>query len=211
MKYNDKVKLALETIEEAVDRKIMKEGDAFAKIDSAVSKAVDFPSERELRDFRGSKDAPKSGLHDTTKSSMQSLMQSLSGAMKGSNSDFETIKTQMKAVDAQLKAEKARQAIHGEYQKKLGEVEKEFATVPAKDKKTAPVKAPAKAAEKSAPAKAKKEEVKPADKKGMKPSNKKKMELDEADDENPCWDGYKKLGMKQKGGKSVPNCVPNKK
>ena len=23
-----------------------------------------------------------------------------------------------------------------------------------------------------------------------------------------CWDGYKQVGMKQKGGKSVPNCVP---
>jgi hypothetical protein len=23
-----------------------------------------------------------------------------------------------------------------------------------------------------------------------------------------CWDGYKQLGMKDKGGKSVPNCVP---
>jgi hypothetical protein len=23
-----------------------------------------------------------------------------------------------------------------------------------------------------------------------------------------CWDGYKQIGMKKKGGKSVPNCVP---
>ena len=23
-----------------------------------------------------------------------------------------------------------------------------------------------------------------------------------------CWDGYEAVGMKQKGGKSVPNCVP---
>lgn len=23
-----------------------------------------------------------------------------------------------------------------------------------------------------------------------------------------CWDGYKQIGMKNKGGKSVPNCVP---
>lgn len=25
---------------------------------------------------------------------------------------------------------------------------------------------------------------------------------------NECWDGYKQVGMKMKGGKSVPNCVP---
>jgi len=23
-----------------------------------------------------------------------------------------------------------------------------------------------------------------------------------------CWDGYKKIGMKKKGNKMVPNCVP---
>jgi hypothetical protein len=28
------------------------------------------------------------------------------------------------------------------------------------------------------------------------------------EDENPCWKGYKQLGMKDKGGKQVPNCVP---
>lgn len=30
--------------------------------------------------------------------------------------------------------------------------------------------------------------------------------LDEA--ENPCWKGYKQVGMKSKNGKEVPNCVP---
>ena len=25
---------------------------------------------------------------------------------------------------------------------------------------------------------------------------------------NPCWKGYKQVGMKNKGGKQVPNCVP---
>lgn len=25
---------------------------------------------------------------------------------------------------------------------------------------------------------------------------------------DPCWSGYKMLGMKKKGGKPVPNCVP---
>jgi hypothetical protein len=28
---------------------------------------------------------------------------------------------------------------------------------------------------------------------------------------NPCWKGYKAIGMKKKGGKKVPNCVPIKK
>lgn len=30
-------------------------------------------------------------------------------------------------------------------------------------------------------------------------------------DENPCWDGYEMVGMKEKDGKEVPNCVPKKK
>ena len=25
---------------------------------------------------------------------------------------------------------------------------------------------------------------------------------------DPCWKGYDMLGMKTKGGKQVPNCVP---
>jgi len=25
------------------------------------------------------------------------------------------------------------------------------------------------------------------------------------EDENPCWKGYKQIGMKKKGGKEVPN------
>lgn len=25
-----------------------------------------------------------------------------------------------------------------------------------------------------------------------------------------CWKGYKMVGHKKKGGKTVPNCVPNK-
>ena len=28
------------------------------------------------------------------------------------------------------------------------------------------------------------------------------------EDKNPCWKGYKQVGMKDKGGKQVPNCVP---
>ncbi len=27
----------------------------------------------------------------------------------------------------------------------------------------------------------------------------------------PCWSGYEMIGMKDKGGKKVPNCVPVKK
>ena len=29
-----------------------------------------------------------------------------------------------------------------------------------------------------------------------------------AEDADPCWDGYRKAGMKKKGDKMVPNCVP---
>ena len=28
--------------------------------------------------------------------------------------------------------------------------------------------------------------------------------------DNPCWEGHKKVGMKIKKGKNVPNCVPEK-
>ena len=28
--------------------------------------------------------------------------------------------------------------------------------------------------------------------------------------EDPCWDGYEQVGTKKKGGKTVPNCVPDK-
>ena len=27
---------------------------------------------------------------------------------------------------------------------------------------------------------------------------------------DPCWDGYEQVGSKKKGGKTVPNCVPEK-
>ena len=32
--------------------------------------------------------------------------------------------------------------------------------------------------------------------------------ISEEKDGNPCWKGYKQLGMKKKGDKEVPNCVP---
>ena len=28
--------------------------------------------------------------------------------------------------------------------------------------------------------------------------------------QDPCWEGYEKIGMKMKNGKLVPNCVPIK-
>ena len=31
---------------------------------------------------------------------------------------------------------------------------------------------------------------------------------EELEEEDPCWDGYEQVGMKDKGGKEVPNCVP---
>ena len=32
-----------------------------------------------------------------------------------------------------------------------------------------------------------------------------------ANEEDPCWKGYKQIGMKDKNGKQVPNCVPESK
>lgn len=29
-------------------------------------------------------------------------------------------------------------------------------------------------------------------------------------DNDPCWSGYEMIGMKTKGGRQVPNCVPKK-
>jgi len=34
------------------------------------------------------------------------------------------------------------------------------------------------------------------------------MEQNRLDEMKPCWKGYKQVGMKEKGGKEVPNCVP---
>ena len=56
-----------------------------------------------------------------------------------------------------------------------------------------------------------------ADKKGNTPAyqaykagNKKYKSADHMNegDGDPCWDSHKKVGMKKKGGKMVPNCVP---
>lgn len=29
--------------------------------------------------------------------------------------------------------------------------------------------------------------------------------------DDPCWEGYEMFGMKEKGGRKVPNCVPKKR
>ena len=34
--------------------------------------------------------------------------------------------------------------------------------------------------------------------------------LKDIQEEDPCWKGYTQVGMKDKGGKKVPNCVPSK-
>jgi hypothetical protein len=33
----------------------------------------------------------------------------------------------------------------------------------------------------------------------------------EVNEASPCWKGYKQVGMKDKGGRQVPNCVPEGK
>jgi len=33
--------------------------------------------------------------------------------------------------------------------------------------------------------------------------------LEPKEDADPCWEGYKQIGMKEKDGKTVPNCVPD--
>ena len=35
-----------------------------------------------------------------------------------------------------------------------------------------------------------------------------KSTTDAAEDSDPCWKDYKQVGMKDKGGRKVPNCVP---
>lgn len=33
---------------------------------------------------------------------------------------------------------------------------------------------------------------------------------DKKNDKDPCWKDYEQVGMKEKNGKKVPNCVPKK-
>jgi len=48
--------------------------------------------------------------------------------------------------------------------------------------------------------------------KGKKEGSKKNADTevkeDDDEDDDPCWKGYKMVGTKKKGGKEVPNCVP---
>lgn len=41
----------------------------------------------------------------------------------------------------------------------------------------------------------------------MDKAGKSKSDMGEGSD--PCWDGYKQVGMKTKNGRKVPNCVQN--
>jgi len=43
------------------------------------------------------------------------------------------------------------------------------------------------------------------------PTNESFSEQVLAEKKGPCWKGYKQVGMKKKGGKQVPNCVPEEK
>jgi hypothetical protein len=43
---------------------------------------------------------------------------------------------------------------------------------------------------------------------GMSPAMKRKLGIEEEQLDEKCWDTHKQVGMKNKGGKSVPNCVP---
>jgi hypothetical protein len=43
-----------------------------------------------------------------------------------------------------------------------------------------------------------------------KPEEKEPEEASEKAESDPCWDSHKMIGMKDKGGKKVPNCVPKK-
>lgn len=46
----------------------------------------------------------------------------------------------------------------------------------------------------------------------VKEESSKKKSLKEAKKKkDPCWKGYEQIGMKEKDGKEVPNCVPKKK
>ena len=48
-------------------------------------------------------------------------------------------------------------------------------------------------------------DLKKHDQNPIKEANAKKRTLKNS---NPCWDGYKPVGTKKKGGRTVPNCVP---
>ena len=43
---------------------------------------------------------------------------------------------------------------------------------------------------------------------GMSPAMKRKLGIEEEQLDEKCWDTHKQVGMKNKGGRQVPNCVP---
>ena len=45
-------------------------------------------------------------------------------------------------------------------------------------------------------------------KKQKKKTKAKKTKGKKMKGKNPCWKGYQMVGMKEKGGRRVPNCVP---
>jgi hypothetical protein len=49
---------------------------------------------------------------------------------------------------------------------------------------------------------------KKAEKHGDSKHKNKQMDMAESDLDEACWKNYKQIGMKKKGGKNVPNCVP---
>tara|TARA_Y100001935_G_scaffold254842_1_gene265268 strand:- start:1376 stop:2239 length:864 start_codon:yes stop_codon:yes gene_type:complete len=51
-------------------------------------------------------------------------------------------------------------------------------------------------------------EAKIKGKKGKKEDKEDMKEAKNGGDNDPCWDSHKQVGMKKKGGKMVPNCVP---
>lgn len=48
------------------------------------------------------------------------------------------------------------------------------------------------------------------ERRGVKKYDTKKEEVELVNEEDPCWKGYTQVGMKKKGGREVPNCVPSK-
>jgi hypothetical protein len=168
--YSDKIRLALESIEESVDRKSKKT----IKEDNAIAAAGRFNPATQTT-------APAQGrpLSDTTISAMKSLIQTLVTAVKTQQLDEEGIKNGVKEVSAQLKAEKQRKGIHDKYVKELEGVEKAIA----KQSKsastgTAKVQKPAPAAEKKE-GEPKKEMAKPAEKRDPKAAEKNQASKEE--------------------------------
>ncbi len=42
-------------------------------------------------------------------------------------------------------------------------------------------------------------------------ANSTKSKTSKSEQDDPCWKGYEQIGMKEKDGKQVPNCVPENK